>query len=272
MCVIAKLENLYIKEFIYHYIKLGIKKIYLYDNNDILGEHFEDVLENEINSKFVEIINIRGKSKYQIISYNECYQKNLNNYSWFLFVDVDEYLFIKNNKSLNNFLNSKKFKDCDNILINYKEFGDSDLLSYDNRSLIERFNKNFRYVRSMKSLVRGGLKNAKINIHRAYNIIKYCNSEGEVEKPGEFYTSKIIVNSAEIMHYITKSTKEFYNRLIKGWPHVKHYSSDYQNFLNYRIRYYFNINNMTKQKIDILLPLIKDKNILKLLKTKKKYI
>ena len=142
MCVIAKLENLYIKEFIYHYIKLGIKKIYLYDNNDILGEHFEDVLENEINSKFVEIINIRGKSKYQIISYNECYQKNLNNYSWFLFVDVDEYLFIKNNNSLNNFLNNKKFKDCDNILINYKEFGDSDLLSYDNRSLIERFNKN----------------------------------------------------------------------------------------------------------------------------------
>jgi hypothetical protein len=177
ICSIAKLENLYIKEFVEYYRKLGINKIYLYDNNDKNGENFNEILKEEVKSKFVKIINIRGKQKFQIPSYNHCYQKHLNDYSWFLFIDIDEYLYINNNCSLNDFLNNKKFENCDNIHINYKDLGDSDLLTYDNRTLIERFNKNFRYVISMKSFVRGGLKNAKMNIHRSYNVHKFCNSK-----------------------------------------------------------------------------------------------
>ena len=53
ICVIAKNENLYIKDFVNYYKKLGIKKIYLYDNNDIYGENFQEVLKNDIQSNFV---------------------------------------------------------------------------------------------------------------------------------------------------------------------------------------------------------------------------
>ena len=35
ICTVAKQENLYIEEFIEYYRNLGIKKIILYDNNDI---------------------------------------------------------------------------------------------------------------------------------------------------------------------------------------------------------------------------------------------
>ena len=45
MCVIAKLENLYIKEFIDYYKNIKIKKIFLYDNNDIFGENFNKLLK-----------------------------------------------------------------------------------------------------------------------------------------------------------------------------------------------------------------------------------
>ena len=62
ICLTAKQENRYIKEFIDYYKKLNINKIFLYDNNDINGEHFESILSNYIKLNLVEIINYRGKN------------------------------------------------------------------------------------------------------------------------------------------------------------------------------------------------------------------
>ena len=170
LCVIAKNENLYIKEFIEYYKNLGIKKIYLYDNNDINDENFNTILNKYINSEFVKIKNIRGKSEIKTLAYNHCYQTNFNKYSWFLFLDVDEYLYIKNNRTLLNFLSDDRFLNCNSIFINYNEYGDSDLLEFDNRSIFQRFTKS-RYGICGKSLTRGGIKNAKIDIYKPLIII-----------------------------------------------------------------------------------------------------
>jgi hypothetical protein len=43
-----------------HYKKIGYDKIFIYDNNNIGDEKFEDVLSKQISNKFVEIINYRG--------------------------------------------------------------------------------------------------------------------------------------------------------------------------------------------------------------------
>ena len=242
ICVIAKQENLYINEFVNYYRKLGIKKIYLYDNNNILGENFFDVLKKEIKYNFVEIINARGKQKYQQPSYNDCYQNHLDQYSWFLFIDVDEYLFIKNNASLFDFLTDKKFKNCDSIAINYREFGDSDLLYYDDRPLSERFTKASRFCFSMKSFVKGGIKNATMDIHRPINIKYYCNSKGEIIVPASYSTHNLSIENAEIRHYITKTIDEFIIRIKKGWPLSIVGSREYYYNVNYRIKYFFSIN------------------------------
>ena len=46
ICTIGKNENLYAKEFVEYYYNLGIDKIFIYDNNDIEGENFEDILSD----------------------------------------------------------------------------------------------------------------------------------------------------------------------------------------------------------------------------------
>ena len=61
LCIMGKEENLYAKEYVEHYKKLGYNHIFLYDNNELNGERFEDVLKEEINEGFVSIINFRGK-------------------------------------------------------------------------------------------------------------------------------------------------------------------------------------------------------------------
>ena len=76
ICTVGKLENLYIREFVEYYKKLGVDKLFISDNNEFNGEKFEDVIGDYINNKFVEILNYRGKRGNLIKIMDNCYQKN----------------------------------------------------------------------------------------------------------------------------------------------------------------------------------------------------
>jgi hypothetical protein len=119
LCTLGKMENRYAREFVEHYKKYDIDKIFIYDNNEIAGETFDLVLPDYINNKYVEIINYRGKVKIQIPILNDCYKNNKRKYDWFLFFDMDEFIFLKNYTSIKYFLNEKKFQ------ANIFEFGKS---------------------------------------------------------------------------------------------------------------------------------------------------
>ena len=112
LCTIAKEENRYIKEFIEHYKNYDIDKIYLYDNNDINGEKLEDVINDYIKSGLVELIDYKGFKQPQLKAYNDCYKRYNNLYDWLIFYDVDEYIYLKDFKSIKSFLNDKRFEKC----------------------------------------------------------------------------------------------------------------------------------------------------------------
>ena len=65
LCAVGKLENLYARDFVIHYLELGVDKIFIYDNNEEYGEKFEDVLQDFIDKEYVKIINKRGSRKQQ---------------------------------------------------------------------------------------------------------------------------------------------------------------------------------------------------------------
>ena len=66
LCAIGKNENKYAREFVEHYKNYGVDKIFIYDNNDIDGERFNNILYDYIILKKVEIINFRGKKLMQL--------------------------------------------------------------------------------------------------------------------------------------------------------------------------------------------------------------
>ena len=82
-------------EFIEYYKKIGVDKIYLYDNNNIDGEHFEEVIDKYIKSGFVEIVDFIGGRGIQTKIVNDCYRKTYMNYDWIIFYDIDEYIHLK---------------------------------------------------------------------------------------------------------------------------------------------------------------------------------
>ena len=255
ICSIGKNENLYVKEYVEYYLKLGIKKIIIYDNNDINGEKFEDILEKFIKINFVEIINIRGFHSSQIPIYNLCYKTYNIQFDYIAFLDFDEFITIKENLNINKYLYNSKFQKCETILLNWVIYGDNDLEKYDNRSLVERFTKPNKKVKRGKSIVRTDISNLIIvtTLIIGVNTKYFCDSNGKRIFPNSYYNFEPPQKSqAFIKHFFTKTVEEFCIKLKRGDAHFYKGQSDYKRIMNGRISTFMRINKIKKSKLKIL--------------------
>lgn len=252
VCVIARMENAYIKEFIEHYKKLGVDKIFIYDNNHDGEEHFEDVIGDYIKQGFVDVIDFRNLQQVQNTAYNDCYRKHGKEYDWIIFCDTDEFLILEKHGSIKAFLKDKTSYEC--VLISWKCMTDNNLIEYENKPLMERFTEpcpkdirvqySFSDNRHVKCILRGGLPCVQFysNPHVPSNPLLCCNSEGVRCDQSPF--QPIAWETAYFKHFVTKSLQEYIeNKLKRG---VGDRSREL--FLSsYRGRYY-KYNQHTKEK------------------------
>ena len=157
LCSPTKKENRYLKEFVEHYKGYNLDKIYLYDNNDIEGEHLEDVIEDYIKSGLVEIVNFRGKIRALYDMMNDCYKNHYFNYDWLIFYEIDEYIHLHNYKDIKKFLNKDIFNKCVTIQLNWLFHTDNDKIYYENKPLKIRFPNSNKKVKfpAVKSILKG---------------------------------------------------------------------------------------------------------------------
>ena len=256
LCTIGKNENRYIREFVAHYKNYGVDKIFLYDNNDFNGENFKDVLSDYIESKYIKIINYRGKKIPQLKFINDCYKKNYHNYNWIIFYDIDEYIYLKDYKNIKNFLNQKKFNKCQRIQLNWIFHTDNNLLHYENKSLVERFpyrekaarGKKIGGIQGIKSIIRGNIKVHINDIHILSPNLKSCDGFGNFKEIFSIATNVSDFYYYYIDHYYCKSTEEFINKILK--TDVFHSMNDNIKYL--KLKVYFSINEINKEKLDYI--------------------
>ena len=230
LCTIGKKENLYIKEYVNHYRRLGYNHIFLYDNNEKNdNERFSNALKNEIDNGFVSIIDyigFTGKSgNAQREAYYDCYKNNNRKYDWLSFFDLDEYLVLnQQNETIQQFLSSERYKKCLNIKINWLVFGsEKEVLYYENKPLNIRFKKplyNSNSNRHIKSTVRGKLKNywrKWDNPHSSLSRYRACSSSGKFVDNKSPFIVPPDYKYALIKHFYIKSFEEFCNKLKRGW-------------------------------------------------------
>ena len=262
LCTIAKKENLYAKEFIDYYIGLGYDQIFIYDNNDKDDEKLEDVLKKSLYKNKVTIIDYRGfrgeRSTPQFYAYYDCYEKNSKNYDWLSFFDFDEFLVLNKYKRIKKFLSEKKFKDCENIKINWILYSDNNLIFYDNRKIQERFTEplyNDSENKHIKSTVKGNMKinywSKLWNPHSSEINVTTCISTGEkvidYRSPFQFHPN---YQYAYLKHYRTKTISEFINKIRRGRatrPTVYN-----EKLWKMRLDYFFQRNKKTKEKLDYI--------------------
>ena len=268
MCTIGKEENRYIREFVKFYKRLGVDKIFLYDNNDINDEHFEDVIIDYVDTNFVEIINWRGIERPHFSAFNNCYLSYNNKYDWLIFYDIDEYIHLTNYTNIKDFLNENKFNKCKKIYLNWVFHTDNDLVYYKKGPLKKRFpeierdaliNKN--YMQKVKSILRGNISNFLISNHShtshvITDSVDACNGFGKnIKLNFEYLMKNSDTKYFYIDHYYSKSTEEFVKKLNKGSA----VNGQDEKFKLFRIFRYFNINKIKNNKFLYFLKNVKIK-------------
>ena len=254
-CLLGKKENLYAREIIEHHKKLGFDKFIIVDNNDLNSQKFSDVLQDYIDTGLVEIVDKIGKKVDQGETYHFLYEQYNHKCQWLNFFDSDEFLVLHpqngKNITIQEYLNHKRFKKCDAILVNWLLYNDNELLHYDNRTLFERFtqpedNDQNKWV---KSFVRSNLKEYlfgyKKSSHFPSENIKLCDSSGNTDPEYRDVVIPPKYKYAHISHFSTKSTEEFVNKIKRGYAGGNYPESSNQ------VDLYFSHNKFTKEKLKI---------------------
>ena len=259
LCTLGKDENKYINEFVEYYKNYGIDKIYLNDNNDIDGEHFEDKIQDFIDNGFVDIINWRGvtggMTYYKIM--DSCYQMHYNEYDWLIFYEIDEFLYLKDNNNIKSYLNRKVFNHCDAIRLNWVHMSDNNKLLYENKPLSQRFTKvgnnidksKLNWLCNVKTIIRGHLKNITIDHnHLLSKKLKGCNGFGKPNNLSNFLSLNPDYEFYYIIHYYGKTVEEFIEKMNRG----DLLKGNKLKVIEYAIEKFFYINDINLKKISYI--------------------
>lgn len=256
LCCIGRQENTYIKEFVEYYRDLGFTNICLYDNNYDGEEDFRDVIGPEIEEGFVILKDYRNRKTCQLEAYNECYREYGDQYDWVAFFDIDEFMFLNNDKTIGDYLAREEFKEFDMVHINWAIFGDNGQLRSDGRGVLERLTTpldlkhttfyEFPDSFHIKSIIRGGLKDVQWThtSHTPICNIKCCNSFG-LPCDGNMPIMPYDFRNAGIKHFTTKTAEEFAIKIKKGFPDANPIKE------KDLIKLFFDRNEVTPEKVAI---------------------
>ena len=261
ICVIARMEHDYLFEFVEHYIGLGVKKIFIYDN----GRGDEPV--PQITRAQVEVVNWRDREAGQNAAYNDCYQKHGYDYGWIGFLDADEFVRLSDrHKDIATYLKDVGGH-ADVVLLNWRIMTDNGLIHKDARPVQQRFtqpmlplDKRVKFTDipendHVKAFVRGGIERLK------FADTPHCptkpadmiavNSNGERAKLSAF--TPFQHRYAWIDHYHTKTAEEFLGKCRRGFPLGAHYEETYR---RQAVDFFFKINERTPEKEALLRDII----------------
>ena len=257
ICSPVKDENRYIKEFVEHYKKYGVDKIFIYDNNEIDGERLENAIGEYIKIGLVKVLNYRGQKAPHFDIMNDCYKKNYRIYDWLIFFDLDEYIHLFNYTNIKLYLQRDIFKKCEKIHLNWVHHTDNNLLYYDERPLHIRFpevepnakNNVKGSYNCVKSILRGHIPNVVINcVHKLNMKLKGCDGFGNPQVIDKYGTHNSDFRFYYIDHYYSKSVQEFAEKLNKGGA-----VQGKKVWLKYvRLNNYFKRNNITIEKLNFI--------------------
>ena len=249
LCTLGKKENNYAVEFVEHYKRYGIDKIFIYDNNDINGEKFQDILYNYIKQDLVQIIDYRGKYKIQLDVLNHCYKNNYKIYNWLILFDMDEFIFLNKINNVKIFLKNDIFKKCRVIFLNEVVHTDNNQIYYKKGKLIERF-KEIEHnlpLAMVKPIIKGNIENLIITNNHVINLhMEGCNAFGEKARIKGIHTNDPDRKYYYFDHYYFKSSEEYLNKLSRGscyWGNLR--------AINFMwLNKYFRHNKITLEKLN----------------------
>lgn len=197
LCLITRLENKYIREYVQHYQSLGFDKIFLYDNNRPGEENPIDELQDYVDSGLVEIIRWMDFSrKAQRTSYQDCWDKHQNEYDWIAFFDADEYLILNTTSDIHEFLSNEIYDGNYIVTVSTVHYDDNDIIINDSKTRLDKYTRVSSKYRDgwIKSIIR--CKDNKVDFMNeefiSFHIPKIEHQENVCNVDGKVNTHKNI--------------------------------------------------------------------------------
>ena len=215
VCVIAKDEGQYFKEWLDWHISQGVDKFYVYDNGS--KDNTREVLGPYIESGIVDYTYFPGNRK-QIAAYDDCFAKHRYETRWLAMIDMDEFIVPIKDNTIPAFL--KKYEDYPVVEINWLIFGSSGLKVKTPGGVMERFKQHSEPAHPLNRHVK-----SIFNPRRVYGMIG-CHEVARINGKGVDGNGRKIRISwkdrtpqqecIRINHYAIKSYEEFIEKKGRG--------------------------------------------------------
>lgn len=269
-CVVVTMNSneIDVNEWIVHNILLGFDHIFIYDDNsnpkiiDIIDElpinikqhvtiyrldsHYEINKEDYMVTRpnnllyFDESIYIKHKTNKQryLMNYFLKYHKNISKYCFFC--DIDEFIYLKEDNTISEYL--LKMKEYDIIYIPWIYYGTSYYIDKPDGLLIDNFRCHANFYSCGKSIINMN------NIDEIFCIHKINKNIDNTKYYKYDRNSTLFTHPIHINHYITKSYKSV---LRKKKEHCLGQTNDFYRDISHIIRMGIGngLNTITKDHI-----------------------
>lgn len=219
LVAIARGESLYLLEWICYYKIIGIHNISIYDNGD--NEDILDILSTIGLIKTIKWPSIEGISP-QLSAYSHALTNRNESEKFIAFFDIDEFLFINTEHSLNHILRNIP-DSIGAIALNQRVFGSSGHAMHRPGLVIQRFQKACpdQHPECLwgKSIYRSEYIEKITNSHRSKlrsgrHILP--NGKEAFSHPTDMMTTALDFSIMQLNHYILKSEEEFEKKKFRG--------------------------------------------------------
>lgn len=209
ICSMIKDEQNYLKEWIEYHLNIGFTSIYLYEDDTTNSTSHQDICmeyPNVFLSKFTDMVKphkrLRNK---QCELFNAFLKVYCDKVDYVAFIDIDEFVTFEEGYSMTDLIEGCNKRGA--ILLPWKCYGANGLVENPTFKVVETFtrealNTNRVDPNAYKSFVKVKMNDGHMLNHHLHNMAK------------AFCPSRISYRKFWINHYITKSFKEYCDKLL----------------------------------------------------------
>lgn len=213
LIAIFKNESHILKEWIEHYIKEGVDKFYLIDNDS--EDNYIDILKPYVDKNIVDII-VDTNKHVQNELYNKYFLEKIKTDKWVIVCDLDEFIYSRNGyNKISDYLDTIP-ENINQVYTLWKMFGSNGHIDQPD-SVIKSFTKRFEYKNKkttpVKTISRGKCI-VKIDLHlsKCDGIHIICSDNIKINNNNKTQiTSEDILSNCNLHlnHYAIQSLKWF---------------------------------------------------------------
>lgn len=210
----ARNEAPYLLEWIAHYRVLGFQQITIYDNRS--NDASANILVPLAKAGVINAFQWSDRKSKQFRAYNHALRRLRPFVEWCLFIDLDEFLVLDGDRSLEDILPHEP--DVMAVAIPWRPYGSGGRRNRGTGLTIERFSKaaprNSRFVKSMVRLRDVEVMGVHIPKHGKGRVVDVGGQS--VDHPYRSRLRWIASGPARINHYYNRSWEEFECKRARG--------------------------------------------------------